>query len=147
VNPFETETMAELCVRQGHVGEALDIYRRLIARVGDPNDRARIQRRITMLDRGDSGVSPTAALTVPGVRAHWESDRLTVEWHLPDDTDAPAVQILLVHARDTGVATETRTVDVDHSAGNMIVAVKGLHSARVAAGRRTATGFVPLARG
>ena len=37
---YETETMAELCARQGRVGEAIDIYRRLADSIAEPALRA-----------------------------------------------------------------------------------------------------------
>ena len=46
---YETETMAELCARQGRVGEAIDIYRRLADSISDKALRARIERRLDTL--------------------------------------------------------------------------------------------------
>jgi septum site-determining protein MinC len=46
---FGTETMAELCVRQGRVGDALGIYRRLVARTDDAR-QARWAARLAELE-------------------------------------------------------------------------------------------------
>jgi septum site-determining protein MinC len=43
---FATETMAELCARQGRTGEAVAIYRRLVSGATDDERRARWQRRL-----------------------------------------------------------------------------------------------------
>ena len=43
MNPFETETMAELCVRQGHLEDALGIYQRLLQRAPDAGARVRLE--------------------------------------------------------------------------------------------------------
>jgi septum formation inhibitor MinC len=49
---FGTETMAELCARQGRVADAVAIYRRLVRR-GDPGDarQARFRERLAALER------------------------------------------------------------------------------------------------
>jgi hypothetical protein len=86
-------------------------------------------------------------MSVPGVRALWSADELTIEWRLPAEIQAPTLEVLLVRAGPLGVSTETQKIDVERSAGLLTIAAKGLHSARVAAGSRGPRGFVPLARG
>jgi hypothetical protein len=151
VNPFETETMAELCLRQGHHDEALDIYRRLRDRTPAGAARARLDERVRFLERSAPETArPTAAgaaaLPVPGVRTRRSGDQLVVEWRLPLKTPAPALEILLVTAGEAGVTTERRAIDLQKDTGQLELRVHGLHSARAAAGTRGATGFVPLAR-
>lgn len=177
MNPFETETMADLCLRQGHRQEALAIYRRLLARVTAEPARARIIERISAIDnvsadgaplaaRSPTGVgtapltSPVAApatlparpasappIPLPGVRARHSGDQLTIEWRLPVETRTPALEVLLVKTGPGGVSTETRELALAGNAGLLTLVAKGLHSVRVAAGSRGPRGFVPLARG
>lgn len=151
MNPFETETMADLCVRQGHRTEALAIYRRLLLRSADATARARLARRIAALD--DTGAPPSlvsppeAPISEPGVRARWSNDQLTIEWRLPVELAAPGLEVLLVKAGPSGISTERRAIAVRENAGHLTLPAKGLHSARVAAGSRGPDGFVPVARG
>lgn len=151
MNPFETETMADLCLRQGHRDKALAIYRRVLGRTTDEAARERIARRIWATEgRHDPPAGPSASaatMAVPGVRARWSGDELTIEWRLPAEISTPTLEVLLVKTGPLGVSTETRAIDVDGSAGLLTLGAKGLHSARVAAGSRGPRGFVPLARG
>ena len=48
---FGTETMAELCVRQGRLPDALAIYRRLCARGADDGRHARWSARLQVLEQ------------------------------------------------------------------------------------------------
>jgi hypothetical protein len=150
VNPFETETMAELCLRQGHHDEALDIYRRLRERTPPGAARTRIEERVRVLERSaptaQTPAPPLAPLPVPGVRTRRAGDQLLVEWRLPTQTPAPTLEILLVTSGAAGVRTERRAIDLQDEAGHLELRVQGLHSARAAAGTRGARGFVPLAR-
>lgn len=140
MNPFETETMAELCVRQGHLEDALGIYRRLLERTPEAAARARLEERVRAL------ASALAPLAVPGVRAQRAGDQLIVEWRLPSKTTAPALELLLVTRGDTGVAADRRAIDLPEPSGRLELRVPGLHSVRAAAGTRASGGFVPLAR-
>jgi hypothetical protein len=140
VNPFETETMAELYVRQGHLEDALGIYRRLLERTPEAEARARIEGRTQTL------ASALAPLPVPGVRAQRTGDQLIIEWRLPSKTPAPALELLLVTRGDTGVAADRRAIDLQQPSGRIELRVPGLHSVRAAAGTRASGGFVPLAR-
>lgn len=149
MNPFETETMAELCLRQGHRDEALDIYRRLRDRTPAGAARKRLDERVRFIE----GAAPPAAarpvpppLPLPGVRTRQSGDQLVVEWRLPRQTPAPALEILLVTAGEAGVTTERRAIELQNDAGQLELRVRGLHSARAAAGTRGSSGFVPLAR-
>src|SRR5579883_96855 len=72
---FDTETVAELCVRQGHTAHAISIYRRLVAAADDDARRERLQRRLDVLEAiatsgraiPNAGVAPQAA-PKPAVR-------------------------------------------------------------------------------
>jgi len=156
MNPFETETMAELCVRQGHRDEALAIYARLISRAIDQATRLRLEKRILELETAPAEQkapappalqdAPQPGLSAPGIRSRVTDDVAVVEWNLPAGTAGPTLQLLLVARTPAGVTTESRSVRVDASAGRMVLAVPGLHSLRAAAGFTTGDRFVPLAR-
>jgi len=164
VNPFETETMADLCIRQGHVRDARAILQRLLARANDESTRRRLAARLTTLDGGrfaggapTAPASPTAVasrntprrepeLPVPGVRAIEAKGGVTVEWRLPPETASPAVAVLLLTRGPGGIASESRVIPVGELSGRLKVAVADLHSARVAVGFSAGDRFVPLAR-
>ncbi|MEP6654590.1 MAG: hypothetical protein ABJA82_14610, partial [Myxococcales bacterium] len=129
-NPFETETMAELQLRQGHSAEALAIYRRLLARTVDETARERMARRIAAL----TGKQQTPA--APGVQVRWSRNELTIDWQLPANTATPALEVLLVRTGTGGISTERREIDVQGPAGQLRLAAANLHSVRVAAGSR-----------
>jgi septum site-determining protein MinC len=57
---FATETMAELCARQGRTPDAIAIYRRLVADAGDGERRARLQARLEALESA-GGPAPAPA--------------------------------------------------------------------------------------
>lgn len=144
MNPFETETMADLCLRQGHRAEALAIFRRLLDRTSDEDARARIGRRIVAVENSDTAPADSP-LPAPGVRTSGSGDRLTVEWRLPVEIQRPALEVLLVKNGPEGVVTETRAIAVDGNTGQLTLGTRGLHSARVAIGSHGPQGFVPLA--
>jgi len=166
VNPFETETMAELCLRQGHRSEGLAIYQRLLARAADPPTRQRLGQRLAALEATSPGAAPVPTpaasassaskaqalappplLAEPGLRASTAGDTLTIDWRLPA-TASPSheLQLLLVLRTEAGVATETRSVPLDADAGRLDLHITGLHSARAAAGFRRDNRFVPILR-
>jgi septum site-determining protein MinC len=47
---FATETMAELCARQGRIADAVAIYRRLVDDASDDDRRARLKGRLEALE-------------------------------------------------------------------------------------------------
>lgn len=156
MNPFETETMAELCLRQGHRDEALAIYARLMSRAADQATRVRIEERMLAIEtapgeqkapaRPATQDSPQPALKAPAIRSRITDDVAIVEWNLPAETAGPTLQLLLVSRTPAGVTTENRSVPVDANAGRLVLSIPGLHSLRAAAGFMTADRFVPLAR-
>jgi septum site-determining protein MinC len=62
---FATETMAELCARQGRVAEAVAIYRRLLAGPAEDERRARWAERLQGLERGPAPAPDRAAPPPP----------------------------------------------------------------------------------
>jgi hypothetical protein len=156
---FETETMAELCVKQGLVSEALAIYRRLVDAAADGETRARRASRLAELERVAAGAarrraepvapSPTTAPAAPGeatLTLERQGDQLTFTWAVPPDTAAPALQVLLLVRGPEGVEAQTRTLPLEQTAGTATLRAAGLHSARAAVGRLDGERFVPLAR-
>lgn len=214
---FETETMAELCVQQGLLGEATEIYRRLVANAPDEITGARRRQRLGELERQresvakpktdkvtgkvpgkgpekapGAGTSPAAAaatfppdtaaqpenapassaaqsalksamqsiaprpaapapatpevLPLPGVHATWDRRHAVVVWRLPPETEAPALELLLVLRTAAGILTERRTLRLDRAEGRMALPVPDLYSVRAAAGRMDGERFVPLVR-
>jgi hypothetical protein len=153
---FETETMAELCVKQGLVTEALAIYRRLVDGAPDEATRARRAARLAALERTAAGAArakgePRPAAPPPAPGEPWltlerRGDALTFTWSLPAQTRGPALQLLLVRRGADGVETETRTLPVDAPSGTTTLTMRGLHSVRAAAGWLDGERFVPLAR-
>jgi hypothetical protein len=151
---FETETMAELCVKQGLITEALAIYRRLTAGALDEPTRARRAARLAELERTAAGAArvKTAPMGVPAapgepsLALERRGDALVFAWVLPDETPAPALQLFLVHRGEDGVVTETRTLPLSATRGTTTITVPGLHSVRAAAGWLDGERFVPVTR-
>jgi hypothetical protein len=159
VNPFETETMAELCIRQGHLSDAQVILQRLVTEARDEATRQRLARRLAELRAGaegvgggpaGAGIAPPALageLPVPGVRATVTGADIVLEWRLPQGTPTPAVALLLLTRGPEGIVRESRVVRVAEPAGRMALPAPALHSLRVAVGFQDGERFVPLARG
>jgi hypothetical protein len=153
---FETETMAELYLKQGQTEEALTIFRRLVGLAVDEVTRARRLRRLTELERA-LGRAPAPGVTgaaddeaeasgEPALRARRIGENLVLEWTLPAATAAPALQLLLLRRTPGGIETEAQTLRLDAVTGRAAVAAAGLHSLRAAAGRMDGDRFVPLVR-
>lgn len=159
-NPFETETMAELCLRQGHRSESLAIYRRLLARASDEPTRARLATRLTTIQTDPSAgtgavaapsVVPSsppapAALTEPGLRATAAGEALSIEWKLPPTLRQRTLELLVVVRTSAGVATETRSLSLESDTGRCELHIPGLHSARAAVGYHRDNRFIPTLR-
>jgi hypothetical protein len=150
---YETETMAELCARQGRLGEAIDIYRRLADSITDVGLRARIERRLSTLQSTwqpprqiDVRPAEMAIPEAPGVAVKIGDDQVTVAWALPLGTVAPAVDLLLLQRTPTGIETAKQTLPLDAPTGLLAVAAPGVHSAVAAVGPVVGGRFVPLAR-
>ena len=146
---FDTETMAELCVKQGLTGEAVAIYRRLADATTDADRRRLYEARIGALRPATSEPSEPSDVTpmeTPDLRVNRQGDDVDIEWRLPVDVGAPALQMLVLRNTPEGIAAEPRTLPVPSTAGRTRVAVPGLHSLRVAAGRLREGRFIPIVR-
>jgi hypothetical protein len=139
---FDTETMAELCVRQGLVDQAITIYQRMATTADDSHLRRRYQERIVALEQRPD----FAPLETPGLRIHAGQGEVQVEWRLPPDTTAAALQLLLLRRTPRGIEAETRTIAVASPHGRTAVVTSDLHSVRAAAGRIVGDLFVPIIR-
>jgi len=150
---YETETMAELCARQVRVGEAIEIYRRLVDSLSDKALRARIQRRLDTLQATwqtprqiDVRPADVPLPAAPGVVVVVGDDHVTVAWALPLGTVSPAVDLLLLQRTPTGIETSMQRLPLDAPSGRLAVAAPAVHSAVAAVGPVTGGRFVPLAR-
>ena len=159
---FETETMAELCLKQGLVRDALLIYRRLLAGADDESTRARHARRVADLEqRQGDGNRPGAASserapdltpdlppppTASELQERHDDHQVTLEWRLPLGTPTPALQILVLRRDASGIAAERRTVRLAQAQGSLTLPIAGVHSVRAAAGKLDGERFVPLVR-
>jgi hypothetical protein len=154
VTVFDTETMAELCVKQGLRDRAIDIFRRLAAQTDDPGDRRRFEARIgeltgnpvTMPTTTPASPSPLAPIEVPGLRVTERAGAVEIEWRLPPDVQGPTLQLLLLRRTADGIQTDPRTLPLAAAQGHTVVAVDGLCGVRAAAGRLDGEAFVPLVR-
>ncbi|HLK93860.1 MAG TPA: hypothetical protein VKZ18_28465 [Polyangia bacterium] len=139
---FDTETMAELCVRQGLTDQAIGIFRRLAEVAGDQGSRLRYETRIAELGHG----SARAPIETPGLRVVEREAAVEIEWRLPADVPSPTLQVLLLRRGPDGIETEPRTVALAAAQGQTNLAAPNLCGVRAAAGRLVDGSFVPLVR-
>ena len=139
---FDTETMAELCVKQGLVDQAIAIYRRMATESEDAAARRRYEERIVALEQ-QPGQTP---LETPGLRVHVHGGEVQIEWRLPPDVETPALQLLLLRRTSEGIETEGRTMPLASPHGRTLLRVADLHTVRAAAGRMVGDTFVPTVR-
>ncbi|MCG5053224.1 MAG: hypothetical protein KA712_09725 [Myxococcales bacterium] len=156
--PFETETMAELCARQGRFGAALSIYRNLLNAHPHHAAARRWQSKLAELEEAwqEDGGGPTLPHEVPlpgvpgvvavtGQDAHGESAAI-VAWALPATRTPPVLEVLLLVRGPEGIERVKRQLSLPASSGRMTLPVPGLHSAVAAVGLLSEGVFVPLAR-
>lgn len=146
---FDTETMAELCVRQGLVDQALGIFRRLAQVADDPQLRLRCQTRIAELTPGAlnaSSKTPPAPIEIPGLRVTEKDDAVEIEWRLAPETPTPTLQVLLLRRGPDGIETDPRSLSLAAPQGRTVFAMPNLCGVRAAAGRLVGDAFVPLVR-
>jgi hypothetical protein len=150
---YETETMAELCARQGRIGEAISIYRSLGDSAPDPATRKRAQARLATLESTwqplrETEVPPAdiAVPAEPGVAVLVGEDQITVAWALPAETSPLALDILVMQRTAAGVDAQKKLLPLATASGRLGLAVPSVHSAIAAAGTVREGRFVPLAR-
>jgi hypothetical protein len=150
---YETETMAELCARQGRIGEAISIYRSLAESGPDAATRTRARTRLATLESTwqplrETEVPPAdiPLPTEPGVAVLVGDDQVTVAWALPSETSPLALDVLVLQKTSTGVDAQKKLLPLAAATGRIGLSVPGIHSAIAAAGTVRAGRFVPLAR-
>jgi hypothetical protein len=150
---YETETMAELCARQGRIGEAISIYRSLCTQGSDAATRSRAQARLDTLASTWQPLRetevPPADLPVPpapGVAVLVGEDQITVAWALPPATSPLALDILVLQRTAAGIDAQKKLLPLSTPEGRLGLAVPSVHSAVAAAGTVRAGRFVALAR-
>ena len=139
---FDTETMAELCVRQGLTDQAIGIFRRLAEVTEDPGMRLRCESRIAELGQGPS----RPPVETPGLRVIERDGAVEIAWRLPADVPSPTLQVLLLRRGPDGIETDPRTVALGAAQGQTNLAAPNLCGVRAAAGRLVDGSFVPLVR-
>jgi hypothetical protein len=139
---FDTETMAELCVKQGLVDQAIGVFRRMASASEDPATRQRYEERVAALEHAPGHVP----LETPGLRVHTRQGEIDIEWRLPTGIAAPALQLLVLRRTPQGIEADPRTIPLDSSQGRTQVTIDGLHTVRAAAGRLVGDAFVPIVR-
>ena len=150
---YETETMAELCARQGRIGEAISIYRTLGESGPDVATRTRAKERLTTLE---STWQPLREIEVPpadiplppppGVTVLVGEDQVTIAWALPEDTAPLALDVLVLQRTAAGIDAQKKLLPLETVSGRIGLAVPSVHSAIAAAGTVRAGRFVALAR-
>lgn len=150
---YETETMAELCARQGRIGEAISIYRALAEQGSDSATRTRAQSRLTTLESTwqplrEIEVPPAdiALPPLPGVAVLVGDDQVTIAWSLPGDTSPLALDVLVLQKTSTGIDAQKKLLPLETASGRLGLAVPAIHSAIAAAGTVRAGRFVALVR-
>ncbi len=150
---YETETMAELCARQGRIGEAISIYRTLVDSGADVATRTRAQARLTTLESTWQPLRetevPPADIPLPrspGVAVLVGEDQVTIAWALPGDTAPLALDVLVLQKTAAGIDAQKKLLPLETASGRLGLAVPAVHSAIAAAGTVRAGRFVPLAR-
>jgi hypothetical protein len=152
-HPYQTETMAELCARQGRIGEAIGIYRHLTGAMTDGAQRARLQRRLATLEARwhPAGEPETRPADVPlprapGVAVAIGDEQITVAWNLDPGTPAPALDLLLLARSSAGIEARKQMVPLATTTGRLALAAPAIHSAAAAAGSLIDGRFLPLCR-
>jgi septum site-determining protein MinC len=138
---FGTATMAELCARQGRLGQAIAIYTRLIAGAAADEQRSVWMERLAALSRAHGGASavrvapahesstaaPTAPALPPTARAATEPARVASEPAPPaGKTPAASAQVVPAlaapaHRLALVVRQPVRGGQVVHAEGNDVV--------------------------
>jgi hypothetical protein len=150
---YETETMAELCARQGRLSEAIAIFRELAEAAADPDTRARASARLTSLEASWQPLRvaevPPANLAlpqIPGVSLLVGDDQVTVAWALPPETSSPALDVLVLQRTPGGIDPQKKLLPLTETSGRVGLLLPGVHSALAAAGTIRDGRFVAIVR-
>ena len=150
---YETETMAELCARQGRLSEAIAIFRELAETAADPDTRARASARLGTLQASWQPLRiaevPPAGLAIPripGVSLLVGDDQVTVAWALPPETSSPALDVLVLQRTPGGIDPQKKLLPLPETSGRIGLLLPGVHSALAAAGTIREGRFVPIVR-
>ncbi|MGC9983455.1 MAG: hypothetical protein ABSF35_07460 [Polyangia bacterium] len=150
---YETETMAELCTRQGRLSEAIAIFRELAETAADPDMRARASARLTTLEAtwqplrvAEVPPADLALPPVPGVSLLVGEDQVTVAWALPPETSSPALDVLVLQRTVGGIDPQKKLLPLTDTSGRIGLLLPGVHSARAAAGTIREGRFVAIVR-
>lgn len=150
--------MAELCARQGRLGEAIAIFHRLLAAHPRHEGRSRWTERLSELEGTwqEIGGGPTLPEEVPiprppGVTAVSGQDAAgrtvaVFAWALPASPSPPVLEALLITRGADGIETERRRFELAASAGRLVLPVVGLHTTAAAIGHLAGDRFVAVAR-
>lgn len=141
---FDTETMAELYVKQGLPAQASQIFRRLLASADDSATRARLEARLADLD--DQLPSPLSDSEASTLHVETAGNEIRIDWRLPSALATPALQLLILRRTARGIETDPRTIPLTTPRGHTMVTAPDLHSVRAAAGRLDGQTFVPIVR-
>jgi hypothetical protein len=141
---FDTETMAELYVKQGLPEQALQIYRRLLTATSDAETRDRYEARVgELVDRRATSESEAEP---PALHVETTGNEIRIDWRLPSALATPALQLLILRRTARGIETDPRTIPLATPTGHTMVTTSDLHSVRAAAGRLEGESFVPMVR-
>jgi septum site-determining protein MinC len=109
---FGTETMAELCARQGRVADALAIYRNLVARGADREREARWSARLLALEAQGSGVVADAPAPRPARTKPAEEEPTSVPASSALLATAHAMPLVVRHPVRSGQLVYARANDL-----------------------------------
>jgi hypothetical protein len=150
---YETETMAELCARQGRLSEAIAIFRELAETAADSATRARARARLDTLEASWQPLRvaevPPADLAlpaIPGVALLLGEDQVTVAWALPPETNSPALDVLVLQRTPGGIDPQKKLLPLTETSGRIGLLLPGVHSALAAAGTIREGRFVAIVR-
>ena len=143
---YETETMAELCARQGRLSEAIAIFRELAETAADSATRTRARAR---LDTLEATWQPLRVAEVPPadlVALLLGEDQVTVAWALPPETNSPALDVLVLQRTPGGIDPQKKLLPLTETSGHIGLLLPGVHSALAAAGTIREGRFVAIVR-
>ena len=150
---YETETMAELCARQGRLSEAIAIFRELAETAADSATRTRARARLDTLEAtwqplrvAEVPPADLALPAIPGVALLLGEDQVTVAWALPPETNSPALDVLVLQRTPGGIDPQKKLLPLTETSGRIGLLLPGVHSALAAAGTIREGRFVPIVR-